>query len=92
MVMNEKTHKENFKKIKDDIKKEVESNPQHKSDKVQAHAAGGLGITGMLGCAGAEALELIGGHVTEIVGGGTGIGIILFFLFKFFAIEMEELH
>jgi len=90
--MDDKFHKENFKKIKDDIKQEVENNPKHKSDKVQAHAAGGLGITGMLGCAGAEALELLGGHVTELVGGGTGIGIILFFLFKFFAIEMEELH
>tara|TARA_R100000656_G_scaffold87971_1_gene63884 strand:+ start:240 stop:512 length:273 start_codon:yes stop_codon:yes gene_type:complete len=90
--MDDKFHKENFKKIKDDIKQEVENNPKHKSDKVQAHAAGGLGITGMLGCAGAEALELLGGHVTEIVGGGTGVGIILFFLFKFFAIEMEELH
>ena len=90
--MDDKFHKENFKKIKDDIKQEVENNPKHKSDKGQAHAAGGLGITGMLGCAGAEALELLGGHITEIVGGGTGVVIILFFLFKFFAIEMEELH
>ena len=46
----------------------------------------------MLGCAGAEALELLGGHVIEMVGGGTGIGIIIFFLFKFFSIEMEEIH
>lgn len=90
--MNEKTHKENYKKIKDDIKKEVANNPKHKSDKVQAHAAGGIGITGMLGCAGAEALELLGGHVIEMVGGGTGIGLIIFFLFKFFSIEMEEIH
>ena len=86
--MNEAIHKENFKKIKE----EVANNPKHKSDKAQAHTVGGVGITGMLGCAGAEAFELIGGHVTEMVGGGTGIGIIIFFLFKFFSIEMEELH
>jgi len=70
----------------------AKNHPKHKSDTTHAKAGAGLGVTGMLGCAGAEALELVGENVAEIVGGGTGVGIVLFFLFKFFAIEMEELH
>ena len=74
-----------------DSLKEAKNHPKHKSDTTHAKAGAGLGVTGMLGCAGAEALEIVGENVAEIVGGGTGVGIVLFFLFKFFSIEMEEI-
>ena len=94
--MSEKIHKENYKRIKNDIKKEIAKCPKHKSDKAQTHAVGGIGITGMLGCASAEAFELgvdfLGENVVEYVGGGTGLSIVLFFLVKFFTLEKEELY
>ena len=93
--MSEKIHKENYKKIKNDIKKEIANCPKHKSDKAQTYALGGVGLTGLMGSAGAEAFEIgvdfLGGHVAEYVGGGTGLSIVFIFLFKFFTLEKEEL-
>ena len=70
--------------------KEIET-PKHKNDKGQVRTASGIGITGMLGAISLEAVDLLGEHVAEIVGGGTGAGLIIFFLFKFFTIEAETI-
>ena len=40
---------------------------------------------------GLEAFDFVGEHVAEIVGGGSGVGLIIFFVFKFFSVELEEL-
>ena len=77
-------------KLKDELA-EVNKNPRHQNDKTQVKAAGGVSFAGLLGCAGAESIELLGENVTEIVGGGTGVAIIFFFIFKFFSIELEEM-
>ena len=71
--------------------KEATNHPKHKSDTTQAKAGTGIGVTGVLGCAGAETFQLLGENVIEIIGGGTVIGLICFFLVKFFSIELEEL-
>ena len=85
------TADKNFdRKLKEELK-EVAANPKHQSDKKQVHAISGLGITSMVGSAGAEAVELVGEQFVEVVGGSFGVGLILFFVFKFFAVEMEEI-
>lgn len=81
-------------KAKDEIaalEKAAKNNPKHQNDKKQVHAVSGLGITSMVGSAGAEAVELVGEQFVEVVGGGFGLGLIVFFICKFFTIEMEEL-
>ena len=50
--------------------KEIET-PKHKNDKGQVRTASGIGITGMLGAISLEAVDLLGEHVAEIVGGYT---------------------
>ena len=71
--------------------KNASNHPKHKKDSTQAKAGTGIGVTGVLGCAGAETFQLLGENVIEIIGGGTVIGLICFFLVKFFSIELEEL-
>lgn len=71
--------------------REARAHPNHIKDSVQAKAGTGLGVTGMLGCAGAETFQLLGENVIEVIGGGTAVGLIFFFLVKYFAIELEEL-
>ena len=82
------------KRISEEIR-ELESghacDPKHVSDKRQVHAAGGLGVSGILGVLALEAIDFVGEHIAELVGGGTGIGLIIFFIFKFFEVELEEL-
>ena len=76
------------KKIVDRIK----SDPNHRKEKAQIHAVSGLGVTGVLGSVGLDALDFFGDNVAEFIGGGTGAGIIMFFLVKFFIAEMGELN
>ena len=71
--------------------KEARMHPNYSKDSAQAKAGAGLGVTGMLGCAGAETFQLLGENMIEVIGGGTAIGLVFFFLVKFFAIELEEL-
>ena len=80
----DKEHKE----IVDSIK----SDPNHRKEKAQIHAVSGLGVTGVLGSGGLDALDFFGDNVAEFIGGGTGAGIIMFFLVKFFIAEMGELN
>ena len=47
------------------------------------------GFAGLVGTMGLEAIDFLGENVAEFIGGGTGIGIIIFFVTKFFAIEAE---
>ena len=72
--------------------KEVKTNPKHQREKAQIHAVSGLGVTGVLGSVGLDALDFFGDNVAEFIGGGTGAGIIMFFLVKFFIAEVGELN
>ena len=65
--------------------------PRHLGDKRQVHTASGVGVGGILSVLGLEAFDFVGEHVAEFVGGGTGMGLIIFFIFKFFEVELEEL-
>ena len=85
-----KTEFKNVPSLRESLK--VASNhPKHKGDTTQAKAGTGIGVTGVLGCAGAETFQLLGENVIEIIGGGTVLGLVCFFLVKFFSIELEEL-
>jgi len=75
-----------------DIVKEVKACPELKKNKGQIHAVSGLGITGLLGSIGVEALNFLGENVAEIIGGGTGAGVVIFFIAKFFVTEMGEMN
>ena len=63
-----------------------------KQDQSQIHAVSGIGVTGLLGSIGLEALDFLGENVAEIIGGGTGAGIVIFFVVKFFITEIGELN
>ncbi len=83
----------NDKKIDADHKelvKAAKSDPALKKDHAQIHAVSGIGITGLLGSIGLEAMSFLGENVAEIIGGGTGAGVVIFFLAKFFITEMGE--
>ena len=83
----------NDKKIDADHKelvKAAKSDPDLKKKQGQIHAVSGLGVTGMIGSIGLEALDFLGENVAEIIGGGTGAGVVVFFLAKFFITEMGE--
>ena len=80
----DKEHKEIVDRIKSD--------PNHRKEKAQIHAVSGLGVTGVLGSVGLDALDFFGDNVAEFIGGGTGAGIIMFFLVKFFIAEIGELN
>ena len=75
-----------------DIVKEVKACPELKKNKGQIHAVSGLGVTGLLGSIGLEALNFLGENVAEIFGGGTGAGVVIFFIAKFFVTEMGEMN
>ena len=75
-----------------ELVKNVKSNPKLKQDQGQIHAVSGIGVTGLLGSIGLEALDFRGENVAEIIGGGTGAGIVIFFIVKFFVTEMGELN
>ena len=75
-----------------EIVKEVKSCPELKKSQGQIHAVSGIGVTGMLGSIGLEAMDFLGENVAEIVGGGTGVGVVVFFIAKFFITEMGELN
>ena len=75
-----------------DLVKVAKSNPKLKQDQSQIHAFSGIGITGLLGSIGLEALDFLGENVAEIIGGGTGAGVVIFFVVKFFITEMGELN
>jgi len=83
----------NDKKIDADHKelvKAAKSDPDLKKNQGQIHAVSGIGITGLLGSIGLEAMSFLGENVAEIIGGGTGAGVVIFFLTKFFITEMGE--
>lgn len=83
----------NDKKIDADHKelvKAAKSDPDLKKNQGQIHAVSGIGVTGMIGSIGLEALDFLGENVAEIIGGGTGAGVVVFFLAKFFITEMGE--
>ena len=85
----------NLKKIDAEHKELVraaKSDPKLKQDQSQIHAVSGIGVTGLLGSIGLEALDFLGENVAEIIGGGTGAGIVIFFVVKFFITEMGELN
>ena len=71
--------------------KEAKAHPKLKQDKSQIHAVSGIGVTGLLGSIGLEALDFLGENVAEFIGGGTGAGIVIFFVVKFFITEMGEM-
>ena len=54
----------------------IRSDPNHRKEKAQIHAVSGLGVTGVLGSVGLDALDFFGDNVAEFIGGGTGVGII----------------
>ncbi len=74
-----------------DIVRDVKANPKHRKEKAQIHAVSGLGVTGVLGSVGLDAIDFLGDNVAEFIGGGTGAGIIMFLLVKFFIAEMDEM-
>ena len=76
----------------DEIIKEVKSDPDLKKSQSQIHAVSGIGASGVLGSIGLEALDFLGENVAEIIGGGTGAGVVVFFIAKFFITEMGELN
>ena len=83
----------NDKKIDADHKelvKTAKADPALKKDHAQIHAVSGIGVTGLIGSIGLEALDFLGENVAEIFGGGTGAGVVVFFLAKFFITEMGE--
>ena len=73
-----------------DIVKEMKACPELKKKQSQVHAVSGIGVTGLLGSIGLEAMSFLGENVAEIIGGGTGAGVVIFFLTKFFITEMGE--
>ena len=75
-----------------DIVKEIKACPELKKNQSQIHAVSGIGVTGLLGSIGLEAMNWLGENVAEIVGGGTGAGVVIFFIAKFFITEMGELN
>ena len=75
-----------------DIVKEIKACPELKKNQSQIQAVSGIGVTGLLGSIGLEAMNFLGENVAEIVGGGTGAGIVVFFIAKFFITEMGELN
>lgn len=75
-----------------ELVKAAKSDPALKKDHAQIHAVSGIGITGLLGSIGLEAMSFLGENVAEIIGGGTGAGIVIFFVVKFFITEMGELN
>jgi len=75
-----------------DIIKEVKACPDLKRRQSQIHAVSGIGVTGLLGSIGLEAMNWFGENVAEIIGGGTGAGVVIFFIAKFFIIEMGEMN
>ena len=75
-----------------EIVAKVKCNPKNIKDKSQISGVTGVGVTGLLGTATLETLELLGENVVEVVGGGTGIGIVVFFIVKFLIAEAEELE
>jgi len=76
----------NDKKIDADHKelvKTAKADPALKKDHAQIHAVSGIGVTGLIGSIGLEALDFLGENVAEIIGGGTGAGVVIFFLLNF---------
>ena len=73
-----------------ELVKEIKACPELKKSQGQIHAVSGIGVTGMIGSIGLEALDFLGENVAEIIGGGTGAGVVVFFLAKFFITEMGE--
>ena len=86
-----KTDRE-FDKEHKDLVKEVNACPKLKKSQGQIHAVSRIGITSLLGSIGFEAMNWLGENVAEIIGGGTGVGVIIFFIAKFFITEMGELN
>ena len=82
----------NIDKEHQEIVKEVKSCPELKKSQGQIHAVSGIVVTGLLGSIGLEAMDFLGENVAEIVGGGTGVGVVLFFIAKFFITEMGEMN
>ena len=74
-----------------DIVRDVKANPKHQKEKAQIQAVSGIGVTGVLGSVGLDAIDFLGENVAEVIGGGTGISIVLFFIVKFFIAEMDEM-
>jgi hypothetical protein len=74
-----------------DIVRDVKANPKHQKEKAQIQAVSGIGVTGVLGSVGLDAIDFLGNNVAEIIGGGTGVSIVLFFIVKFFITEMDEM-
>ncbi len=74
-----------------DIVRDVKANPKHQKEKAQIQAVSGIGVTGVLGSVGLDAIDFLGDNVAEVIGGGTGISIVLFFIVKFFIAEMDEM-
>ena len=75
-----------------DLVKKAKAHPELKKDQSQIHAVSGIGVTGLLGSIGLEALDFLGENVAEIIGGGTGAGVVIFFVAKFFVTEMGEMN
>ena len=75
-----------------DIVRDVKANPKHQKEKAQIQAVSGIGVTGVLGSVGLDAIDFLGDNVAEVIGGGTGAGIVLFLLVKFFIAEMDEIN
>ena len=75
-----------------DIVEKVKTDPKHKKDKAQIQAVSGIGVTSVLGSVGLDAVDFLGDNVAEIIGGGTGAGIVVFLLVKFFIAEMDEMN
>lgn len=75
-----------------EIVRQVKANPKHQKDKAQIQAISGIGVTGVLGSVGLDAIDFFGDSVAEFIGGGTGVGIILYLIVKFFIAEIGELN
>ena len=82
----------NVDKEHQEIVRQVKANPKHQKDKAQIQAISGIGVTGVLGSVGLDAIDFFGDSVAEFIGGGTGVGIILFLIVKFFIAEIGELN
>ncbi|MAG25666.1 hypothetical protein CMI47_08825 [Candidatus Pacearchaeota archaeon] len=74
-----------------ELVRNVKADPKHQKEKTQISGITGIGVTGILGTATFDTLELLGDNVCEIVGGGTGVGILMFFVVKFLLAELQEL-
>ncbi len=82
----------NVDKEHQEIVRQVKADPKHQKDKAQIQAISGIGVTGVLGSVGLDAIDFFGDSVAEFIGGGTGVGIILFLIVKFFIAEIGELN